>query len=52
MEGAWSKASVGLRVSRVSRSGSVLAHIRIRSSLVLWTSLSASTTTIYFVNII
>src|SRR5262245_37047196 len=49
---AWSRTSAGPLVKMASRCGSVLAQRRKRTSLVLWTFTSASTTTIYLVNII
>src|SRR5207237_350787 len=49
---AWSRTSAGPLVKIASRCGSVLAHKRNRTSLVLCTFTSASTTTMYLLNII
>src|SRR5207245_8187926 len=50
--GAWSSESLGFLMNVVSRAGSVLAHKRKSTSLVLCTSQSSSTTTLYLLNII
>ena len=49
---AWSRTSAGPLVKMLSRCGSVLAQSRKSTSLVLCTSTSSSTTTMYLVNII
>ena len=49
---AWSSTSAGPLVKMLSRCGSVLAQRRKRTSLVLCTLTSASTTTMYLVSII
>src|SRR5437016_8384955 len=49
-EVAWSKTSAGPLVKIASRCGSVFAHRRNSASLVLCTSTSSSTTTMYLVN--